>query len=65
MMSHNYRIYGTILLLIEMIIVALGVKFVQLLAPISLACVIASLLACYAGGIEKVVTGSGQQYVPF
>lgn len=61
MMSHNYRIYGTILLLIEMIIVALGVRFVQLLAPISLACVIASLLACYAGGIEKAVSGSGQQ----
>ncbi|CAD5215517.1 unnamed protein product [Bursaphelenchus xylophilus] len=60
MMSHNYRIYGTALLLIIMVIVALGVKFVQLLAPISLACVIASLLACYAGGVEKAVTGSGQ-----
>jgi hypothetical protein len=36
MMSHNYRIYGTALLLIQMMIVALGVKFVQLLAPISL-----------------------------
>ncbi|KAI6179047.1 putative Na-K-Cl cotransporter [Aphelenchoides besseyi] len=59
-MSNNYRIYGTALLLLEMVIVALGVKFVQLLAPISLACVIASLLACYAGGVEKAMTGSGQ-----
>ena len=35
MMSHNYRIYGTALLLLELVIVALGVKFVQLLAPVS------------------------------
>ena len=34
MMTNNYRIYGTALLLLEVIIVALGVKFVQLLAPV-------------------------------
>lgn len=34
MMSNNYRIYGTALLLLELIIVALGVRFVQLLAPV-------------------------------
>lgn len=34
MMSHNYRIYGTALLLLELVIVALGVRFVQLLAPV-------------------------------
>lgn len=34
MMTNNYRIYGTALLLIELVIVALGVKFVQLLAPV-------------------------------
>lgn len=34
MMSNNYRIYGTALLFLELIIVALGVRFVQLLAPV-------------------------------
>lgn len=36
MMSHNYRIYGSIFLLLEVIIVAMGVRFVQLLAPVCL-----------------------------
>ncbi|KAL7079037.1 hypothetical protein ACQ4LE_001551 [Meloidogyne hapla] len=60
MMSNNYRIYGTLLLLIECLIVALGVRFVQLLAPVSLLCVILSILACFAGGIEKAITYNGQ-----
>ncbi|KAI1708469.1 amino acid permease domain-containing protein [Ditylenchus destructor] len=62
MMSNNLRFYGTILILIEFVIVAMGVRFVQALAPISLVCVIASILACYAGGIEKTlnpVSGQG------
>ncbi|CAK5112750.1 unnamed protein product [Meloidogyne enterolobii] len=60
MMSNNYRIYGTLLLLIECVIVALGVRFVQLLAPVSLLCVILSIMACFAGGIEKAITYNGQ-----
>uniref|UniRef100_A0A0R3RIZ0 AA_permease domain-containing protein n=1 Tax=Elaeophora elaphi TaxID=1147741 RepID=A0A0R3RIZ0_9BILA len=60
MMSHNYRIYGSILLLLEVIIVAMGVRFVQLLAPVSLFVVIVSILACFAGGIEKAIHHSGQ-----
>ncbi|VDK84015.1 unnamed protein product [Onchocerca ochengi] len=60
MMSHNYRIYGSILLLLEVIIVAMGVRFVQLLAPVSLLGVIVSILACFAGGIEKAIHQSGQ-----
>ncbi|MCP9257810.1 Solute carrier family 12 member 6 [Dirofilaria immitis] len=31
MMSHNLRIYGTLLLLLEFVVVAMGVRFVQLL----------------------------------
>ncbi|VDO41428.1 unnamed protein product, partial [Onchocerca flexuosa] len=62
-MSHNLRFYSTILLLLEFAIVAMGVKFVQLFAPISLFCVILSILACYAGGIEKtIVPSDAQQY---
>jgi hypothetical protein len=62
MMTNNYRIYGTALLLIELVIVALGVKFVQLLAPVSLACVILSILACFAGGVEKALHRNGQRF---
>ncbi|VDO31264.1 unnamed protein product [Onchocerca flexuosa] len=60
MMSHNYRIFGSILLLLEVIIVAMGVRFVQLLAPVSLFGVIVSVLACFAGGIEKAIQHNGQ-----
>ena len=35
MMSHNLRLYATVLLLVEFLIVAMGVRFVQLLAPVS------------------------------
>ncbi|KAM3725768.1 Potassium/chloride cotransporter [Dirofilaria immitis] len=62
-MSHNLRFYSTILLLLEFAIVAMGVKFVQLFAPISLFCVILSILACYAGGIEKTIISSDAQHV--
>ncbi|KAK0422326.1 hypothetical protein QR680_007506 [Steinernema hermaphroditum] len=53
MMSHNLRFYATVLLIVEFAIVAMGVKFVQLLAPVSLVCVVLSILSCYAGAIEK------------
>ncbi|CAD6200247.1 unnamed protein product, partial [Caenorhabditis auriculariae] len=62
-MTNSLRLYGTILLLIEFAIVAMGVKFVQMLAPVSLFCVIASILACYAGGIEKTLNPGAGQYV--
>ncbi|CAJ0932342.1 unnamed protein product, partial [Mesorhabditis belari] len=60
MMTNNYRIWGTIFLIIEVLIVAMGVKFVQLLAPVSLVCVILALTACFAGGVEKAIMGNGQ-----
>ncbi|KHJ80861.1 hypothetical protein OESDEN_19459 [Oesophagostomum dentatum] len=34
MMTNNLRFYSTILLLLEFLIVAMGVKFVQMLAPV-------------------------------
>ena len=77
MMTNNLRIYSTLFLLLEFCIVAMGVRFVQLLAPVSfdsiyplqllvdysqsmilqvsLVCVIASILACYAGGVAKTL----------
>lgn len=61
MMSHNLRIYATILIIIEFFIVAMGVRFVQLLAPVSLVCVICSILACYAGGLQKTLNPDAGQ----
>uniref|UniRef100_A0A914WPA5 Solute carrier family 12 member 6 n=1 Tax=Plectus sambesii TaxID=2011161 RepID=A0A914WPA5_9BILA len=55
MMTHNIRIYSTALLFIVFIVVALGVKFVQLFAPLSLMGVILSILAIYAGTVEKAI----------
>uniref|UniRef100_A0A0K0E676 Amino acid permease/ SLC12A domain-containing protein n=1 Tax=Strongyloides stercoralis TaxID=6248 RepID=A0A0K0E676_STRER len=63
MMTHNLRFYATILLIIEFCIVAMGVKFVQLLAPVSLVTVIISILACYAGSIEKTLNPTMGPYV--
>lgn len=63
MMSHNLRIYATILIIIQFFIVAMGVRFVQLLAPFSLVCVILSILACYAGGLEKTLNPDAGQRI--
>ncbi|CAD5219732.1 unnamed protein product [Bursaphelenchus okinawaensis] len=63
MMTHNLRLYGTILVIIEFLIVAMGVKFVQLLAPVSLVCVILSILAVYAGAVEKSIYPDAGQKV--
>ena len=32
---NNFRLYGTLFLILEVLIVAMGVKFVQLMAPVS------------------------------
>lgn len=46
---NNFRLYASGLLVIEILVVALGVRFVQCFAPISLACVVLSILAVYSG----------------
>ncbi|VDO31793.1 unnamed protein product [Onchocerca flexuosa] len=61
MMSNNYRIYGTIILLLIFVVVALGVRFVQYFAPISLVCVLISILAIFAGVIEKSITSTSHR----
>uniref|UniRef100_A0A914UYK5 Solute carrier family 12 member 6 n=1 Tax=Plectus sambesii TaxID=2011161 RepID=A0A914UYK5_9BILA len=55
MMTNNIRIYASALLLIVFLIVAMGVRFVQLFAPVSLFCVVLSVLSIYAGGIQKAI----------
>lgn len=48
-MYNNFRVYGTILLMIMGTIVFVGVKFVNKFATIALACVLLSIIAVYAG----------------
>lgn len=48
-MYNNFRVYGTVLLLIMGTIVFIGVKFVNKFATIALACVLLSILAVYIG----------------
>ena len=46
---NNYRVYGSILLLIMFVWVFLGVKFVSKFSPIALFCVILSIISIYVG----------------
>lgn len=55
---HNYRLYATGFLLILFVVCSLGVRFVQFFAPISLACVILSILAVFIGGFTANVSNS-------
>ncbi|KAG8200488.1 hypothetical protein JTE90_000568 [Oedothorax gibbosus] len=48
-MYHNFRTYGTILLVLVGIMVYIGVAFVSKLAPIALVCVILSIIGVYVG----------------
>ncbi|XP_067205869.1 solute carrier family 12 member 4 isoform X3 [Linepithema humile] len=48
-MYNNFRVYGTILLMIMGTIVFVGVKFVNKFATVALACVILSIIAVYVG----------------
>lgn len=50
--DNNMRVYGTATLLILTILVAVGVRFVQMFAPISLACVIISIVCVYIGAFQ-------------
>ncbi|XP_077053806.1 solute carrier family 12 member 5 isoform X7 [Siphateles boraxobius] len=51
-MLNNMRIYGTLVLSFMALVVFVGVKYVNKLALVFLACVICSILAVYAGVIK-------------
>ncbi|XP_017289431.1 solute carrier family 12 member 7 isoform X2 [Kryptolebias marmoratus] len=51
---NNMRIYGTCCLILMAIVVFVGVKYVNKLALVFLACVILSILAIYAGVIKTI-----------
>lgn len=50
---NNMRVYGTIVLTLMCTVVFVGVKYVNKLALLFLACVILSILAVYAGVIKS------------
>ena len=52
---NNMRVYGTIVLSFMALVVFVGVKYVNKLALVFLACVILSILAVYAGVIKTAI----------
>lgn len=50
-MLNNMRVYGSICLLLMSLLVFVGVKYVNKLASIFLACVIISIVSIYAGAL--------------
>ncbi|XP_028288460.1 solute carrier family 12 member 7 isoform X3 [Parambassis ranga] len=53
-MLNNMRVYGTCCLALMAVVVFVGVKYVNKLALVFLACVILSILAIYAGVIKTI-----------
>jgi amino acid transporter len=51
-MLNNMRVYGTLCLSLMALVVFVGVKYVNKLALVFLACVVLSILAIYAGVIK-------------
>lgn len=49
---HNMRVYGSCTLALMAVVVFVGVKYVNKLALVFLACVVLSILAIYAGVIK-------------
>lgn len=52
-MLNNMRVYGTICLSLMAVVVFVGVKYVNKLASLFLACVIISIVSIYAGAIKS------------
>uniref|UniRef100_A0A8C4GM41 Solute carrier family 12 member 4 n=1 Tax=Dicentrarchus labrax TaxID=13489 RepID=A0A8C4GM41_DICLA len=53
-MLNNMRVYGTICLSLMAVVVFVGVKYVNKLASLFLACVIISIVSIYAGAIKSM-----------
>ncbi|CAK6982188.1 solute carrier family 12 member 7-like [Scomber scombrus] len=54
-MANNMRVYGTCCLILMALVVFVGVKYVNKLALVFLACVVLSIMATYAGVIKTVI----------
>ncbi|KAJ8407879.1 hypothetical protein AAFF_G00269230 [Aldrovandia affinis] len=53
-MLNNMRVYGTIFLSLMALVVFVGVKYVNKLASLFLACVIISIVSIYAGAVKSI-----------
>jgi len=60
---NNFRLYGTVIMLVLTLIVAVGVKFVQMFAPISLACVIISFVSIVIGACLATAESTNIWYI--
>ena len=49
---NNYRVYGTVGLLLLTLVVAVGVKFVAYFAPVALVSVIFTIICCFIGAFQ-------------
>ena len=54
-MLNNMRVYGTVVLSFMSLVVFVGVKYVNKLALLFLACVVISIVAVYAGVIKTAI----------
>ena len=55
---NNFRVYGTILLIIMSSIVFVGVKFVNKFASVALICVLLTILSIYVGIFVNAPSGN-------
>lgn len=53
-MLNNMRVYGSICLSLMAVVVFVGVKYVNKLASLFLACVIISIVSIYAGAFKSM-----------
>lgn len=53
-MLNNMRVYGSICLSLMAVVVFVGVKYVNKLASLFLACVIISIVSIYAGAMKSL-----------
>lgn len=63
-MLNNMRVYGTAFLVLMVLVVFIGVRYVNKFASLFLACVIVSILAIYAGAIKSSFAPPHFPYVP-
>ena len=57
---NNFRVYGTILLIIMSSIVFVGVKFVNKFASVALICVLLTILSIYVGIFVNAPSGNNK-----
>uniref|UniRef100_A0A915JFL8 Uncharacterized protein n=1 Tax=Romanomermis culicivorax TaxID=13658 RepID=A0A915JFL8_ROMCU len=50
-MFNNFRVYGTVFVIIEFVICVIGMKLIQIVGPFSLGCVVLAIISVFAGGI--------------